>query len=47
MFTLCLGKNGGYFQIGGYNQDKHMEEIMWTKLSRKEKDNYIFPLIDV
>jgi len=25
MFNICLGKNGGYFQIGGYNEDNHLE----------------------
>jgi hypothetical protein len=29
MFNLCLGKNGGYFQIGGYNTAKHLEPVMW------------------
>jgi hypothetical protein len=24
MFTLCLGKDGGYFQIGGYDSTSHL-----------------------
>eukprot|EP00347_Sterkiella_histriomuscorum_P001127 403373223 len=32
MFTLCLGKNGGYFQIGGYDSTNHMEEVQWAPL---------------
>lgn len=24
MFSLCLGKDGGYFQIGGYDQTSHL-----------------------
>lgn len=32
MFTLCLGKNGGYFQIGGYDSTNHLEDIQWAPL---------------
>jgi hypothetical protein len=26
-FNLCLGKDGGYFQIGGYDETQYLEEI--------------------
>ena len=29
MFTICLGKNGGFFQIGGYNSESFLEPIVW------------------
>ena len=30
MFSLCLGKNGGYFQIGGYDGTSHIEQnVTW------------------
>lgn len=30
MFSLCLGKNGGYFQIGGYDGTNHISnEVTW------------------
>lgn len=27
MFSLCLGKNGGYAQIGGYDGQGHLEDL--------------------
>ncbi|CDW82204.1 aspartic protease pm5 [Stylonychia lemnae] len=35
LFTLCLGKNGGYFQIGGYDKQSHISEIQWIPLLNK------------
>jgi hypothetical protein len=32
MFSLCLGKNGGYFQIGGYDGTNHLEDVEWVPL---------------
>jgi hypothetical protein len=32
MFSLCLGKNGGYFQMGGYNGDNHTSVVQWVPL---------------
>ena len=32
MFALCLGKNGGYFQIGGYDKQGHLEDVQWANL---------------
>jgi len=32
MFTICLGKNGGFFQIGGYNAEKYLEPLSWNKM---------------
>jgi hypothetical protein len=29
MFTICLGKNGGFFDVGGFNSDKHLQDVMW------------------
>lgn len=35
MFSLCLGKNGGYFQIGGYDGTSHLEEeVKWIPLMK-------------
>jgi hypothetical protein len=31
MFTICLGKNGGFFDVGGFNTEKHLQEVMWFK----------------
>ena len=46
MFNLCLGKNGGYFQIGGYNTDKHLEPVKWFNMLHKQ-GSYEFGLIGV
>lgn len=34
IFTLCLGKNGGYFQIGGYDNTGHLEKksLTWVPM---------------
>lgn len=33
MFSLCLGKNGGYFQIGGYDATSHLsEKVQWVPM---------------
>lgn len=32
MFSLCLGKNGGHFHIGGYNFDKHISGTYWFRI---------------
>jgi hypothetical protein len=29
VFNICLGKNGGFMQIGGYNTDRMLEDISW------------------
>jgi len=42
MFNICLGKNGGYFQIGGYNEDNHLEEISWLPMSANTGTSYKF-----
>lgn len=28
IFTLCLGKDGGYFQIGGYDLTSHLTSVI-------------------
>ena len=34
-FSLCLGKNGGYAQIGGYDGQGHLDrEVKWTNINR-------------
>lgn len=34
VFSLCLGKNGGYFQLGGFDgTDQIEEDVTWVKLS--------------
>ena len=35
MFSLCLGKNGGYFKIGGYDTEKHNEPVKWLAMDNK------------
>ena len=32
MFTMCLGINGGYVQLGGFSLDNHLESIKWTDM---------------
>lgn len=33
MFSLCLGKDGGYFQIGGFDGQSHLEdELTWIRM---------------
>ena len=44
MFNICLGKNGGYFQVGGYNRKNHTEPIKWFSMIDKEGSNYKFKL---
>lgn len=47
MFNICMGKNGGYFQIGGYNTDKHLESVKWVNMTRDSLTTYHFPLAGV
>lgn len=42
MFSLCLGKNGGYFQIGGYDGQSHLSDVNWTNL--QDSGSYIVTL---
>jgi hypothetical protein len=42
MFNLCLGTNGGYFQIGGYNEDNHLESVQWFNMIRTTGTSYRF-----
>ena len=30
-FSICLGWNGGFMQLGGYNLDQNAEKINWYK----------------
>ena len=32
MFSICLGKNGGYTQIGGYDCQGHLENVTWVSM---------------
>ena len=40
-FAICLGKDGGYMQIGGYDKWQHIgdteedKELKWMKLLNK------------
>lgn len=46
MFSLCLGKNGGYFQIGGYDGTNHIaNEITW--IPTWETHDYKFSLYGI
>ena len=39
MFGLCLGKNGGYFQIGGYDKSDFIEDdVTWLPLTQSNAD---------
>ena len=40
MFSMCLGKNGGYFQIGGYDKTGHIDnqDVTWLKMTQKNAD---------
>ena len=42
MFSLCLGKNGGYLQLGGFDGTGHLDTIQWTEL--KLSNNYLVTL---
>ena len=47
MFNICLGKNGGWMQIGGYEQEKLLETPKWFKLTNPNVPNYRFTLSGV
>lgn len=32
MFSICLGKNGGYSQIGGFDGQGHLEKVTWIPM---------------
>lgn len=39
MFTLCLGTNGGYFQLGGFDGTGFLEkEPAWIPILNKNSD---------
>mmetsp|Transcript_17053 Transcript_17053/g.22968 ORF Transcript_17053/g.22968 Transcript_17053/m.22968 type:complete len:85 (+) Transcript_17053:676-930(+) len=46
VFSMCLGKNGGYFQIGGYDQTGHLvdmkrnnnRDVHWLHLMHRDND---------
>jgi hypothetical protein len=41
IFTLCMGKDGGYFQIGGYDSTSHLSPtIRWVPLIKNEPYAY-------
>ena len=31
-FNICLGQNGGYVQIGGYDRQVPLEDVKWFQL---------------
>ena len=42
MFTLCLGTNGGYFQIGGYDGTGFIEDQpTWVPMVSRNSDFYV------
>lgn len=48
MFSLCLGKNGGIFGIGGFNSDKHLEPVKWVNIhSNYQAQSYKFDIMGV
>jgi len=44
MFGLCLGKDGGLMQIGGYNEGNHLHDIVWMNMSKFAGSNYQFDI---
>ena len=41
MFTLCLGKDGGFFQMGGYDTSYHLTpQIKWVPLIKDDPYAY-------
>lgn len=44
MFNICLGRNGGYFQIGGFNTDHHLEPVKWFNMRKNSGSSYTFAL---
>lgn len=48
MFSLCLGKNGGIFGIGGFNSDKHLTPVKWVNIhSNYAAQSYKFDIMGV
>ena len=47
MFSMCLGKNGGFMQIGGFNTDQHLEEVKWFKMKQSTGTSYKFKISGV
>jgi hypothetical protein len=48
MFSLCLGKNGGYFKVGGYDKEKHIEPVKWLAIDHQYQiSNYKFNIMGV
>lgn len=48
MFSLCLGKDGGYFKIGGFDPEKHIESVKWLKMDTMyHSNNYKFNILGV
>jgi hypothetical protein len=42
MFTLCLGTNGGYFQIGGFDGTGFIEaEPTWVPMVSRNSDFFV------
>jgi hypothetical protein len=35
MFSLCLGKNGGFLEMGGFNSEKFLSDVFWLEMLRK------------
>jgi hypothetical protein len=37
MFALCLGSNGGYFQLGGYDKQGFLDpDVTWLAITGRE-----------
>lgn len=47
MFSMCLGKNGGFIQMGGFNSENHLEPVNWVKMSSSAGHNFKFELHSV
>jgi len=40
LFNICLGNNGGFMQIGGYQEEKMLQKPIWFKLDDSRDHSY-------
>ena len=44
MFNICLGKDGGFMQVGGYDRDLLLEDVKWFRWNNANGGTYKFDL---
>mmetsp|Transcript_4239 Transcript_4239/g.7187 ORF Transcript_4239/g.7187 Transcript_4239/m.7187 type:complete len:409 (+) Transcript_4239:398-1624(+) len=47
MFSMCLGKDGGFMQVGGFNEERHIEQVEWMPLTHNTGTNYKLSLYSI